>query len=80
MTRYIIRLIDGSSLPILDDEQGDIVGIKDDKMLFARHKMQSKTFRVPWTSVLKIEEVPPPPTKPAAPAADEEKPPEDGAK
>lgn len=57
MARYLVRLIDGSNLPLLDESQGDIIGMKDPKMLFVRSVSQKKNVRVPWTSVLKIEEL-----------------------
>ena len=73
MGRYLIRLIDGSNLPILDESQGDIIGMKDPKMLFARSKSQNKNVRIPWTSVLKIEEMLDE-AKPPKPEGAEEKP------
>lgn len=57
MARYLIRLIDGSSLPMLDDKNGDHLGLKDERFLYAKIKAQNKLLRIPWTSVLRIEEI-----------------------
>lgn len=57
MARYLVRLIDGGSLPMLDDKNGDHVGFKDEKFLYAKIKAQNKLLRIPWTSVLRIEEL-----------------------
>ena len=73
MGRFIVRLVDGSSLPILDEAQGDIIGLKDPKLLFARSTTQNRNVRIPWTSVLKIEELLDE-VKPPKPVAEEEKP------
>jgi hypothetical protein len=56
MSRFLIRLTDGSSLPMLEEKNGDHVGLKDDKFLYVKIKAQNKLLRVPWTSVLRIEE------------------------
>jgi len=57
MAKYLVRLMDGSNLPLLDESKGDIIGMKDPRMLFVRSVSQKKNVRVPWTSVLKIEEM-----------------------
>ena len=56
MARYQIKLTDGSTLPMMDERNGDHVDLDNEKFLFIKGRAQSKLIRIPWTSVLKVEE------------------------
>ena len=44
MAKFMVRLIDGTNLPLVDESNGDIIGIKDPRFLFVRSVAQKKKY------------------------------------